>query len=72
MQRYTQGGAQAKEDGASVQRAAAAGTTGSAQLPHFEQIQKSFGAHDVSGLKATTGGSAADACDQTAARTPRA
>jgi hypothetical protein len=64
VQRYTQGGAQATEDGASVQRAAAAGTTGSAQLPHLDQIQKSFGAHDVSGLKATTGGSAANACDQ--------
>jgi len=64
VQRYAQGGAEAKEDGASVQRAAAAGTTGSAPLPHVDQIQKSFGAHDVSGLKATTGGRAAEACDQ--------
>jgi Domain of unknown function (DUF4157) len=64
VQRYRQGGAQPDEDGASVSRAAAAGTTGSAQLPHFEQIQQAFGTHDVSGVKTTTGGSAASACDQ--------
>jgi hypothetical protein len=64
VQCYAQHGAQGKEDGASVQAAAAAGTTGSAQLPHFEQIQRAFGAHDVSGVNATTGGNAAEACDQ--------
>jgi len=64
VQRYTQGGAPASDDGESVQRAAAAGTTGAAPLPHLEQIQRAFGAHDVSGVKATTGGSAVEACDQ--------
>src|SRR6185503_4181281 len=39
VQRYTQGGAPASDDGESVQRAAAAGTTGAAPLPHLEQIQ---------------------------------
>jgi hypothetical protein len=64
VQRYRQGGAQEPEDGASVQRAAAAGTTDAARLPHLAEIQKAFGAHDVSGLKATTGGSATSACEQ--------
>jgi hypothetical protein len=64
VQRYTQGGAQAKKEGPGVQSAAAAGATGSARLPHFEQIQRAFGAHDVSGVKATIGGSAVEACDQ--------
>lgn len=64
VQRYAQGSAPAGDDGASVQRAAAAGTTGSAQLPHHDAIQRAFGAHDVSRVKATTGGSAAAACDQ--------
>src|SRR5262249_55123366 len=33
------------------------------QIPHYEPIQRAFGAHDVSGVKATTGGTAAEACD---------
>ena len=64
VQRYRQGGAQGAEDGARVSRAAAAGATGTAQLPHFAQIQHAFGEHDVSGVKSTTGGTAAGACDQ--------
>ncbi|MEO7735266.1 MAG: DUF4157 domain-containing protein [Kofleriaceae bacterium] len=64
VQRYRQAGAQGAEDGASVSQAAAAGTTGSAQLPHVAQIQHAFGEHDVSGVKSTTGGTAAAACDQ--------
>ena len=31
-------------------------------LPHADQIQASFGAHDVSGVQAHVGGGAADAC----------
>jgi len=68
VQRYQQGGAQGAEDGASVSRAAAAGTTGSAPLPHVEQIQHAFGEHDVTGVKSTTGGTAAAACDQIGAQ----
>jgi hypothetical protein len=63
VQRYSVAGANPELDGAGVQRAAAAGATGSAQLPHFEQIQRAFGAHDVSGVKATVGGTATAACD---------
>jgi len=32
-------------------------------LPHLAQIQKSFGSHDVSGVKAHTGGDANKACE---------
>ncbi len=40
--------------------AAARGTaTTAGQLPHLEQIQRSFGRHDVSGVQAHTGGEAA-------------
>ena len=45
-----------------VQNAAARGVQGSgAQLPHLDKIQASFGAHDVSGIQAHTGGQAAEA-----------
>ena len=41
---------------------AAQGVQGSgAQLPHLDRIQSSFGAHDVSGVQAHTGGQAATA-----------
>lgn len=63
VQRYTQGKASAA-DGASVQQAAAAGATGAAPLPHLDRIQRAFGRHDLSGVKATIGGTAAQACDQ--------
>jgi len=43
-----------------VHAAAARGTsTAAAQLPHLEQIQRSFGRHDVSGVQAHVGGEAA-------------
>ncbi len=45
-----------------VHAAAAQGVQGSGEpLPHFEKIQKSFGAHDLSGVRAHIGGKAADA-----------
>lgn len=42
--------------------AAATGVGGAGQsLPHLDAIQRSFGAHDVSGVRAHVGGAAADA-----------
>lgn len=41
---------------------AASGASGSGSLPHLQRIQQAFGPHDVGGVKATVGGSAADAC----------
>ncbi len=50
------------EAGGDLQNVAARGVQGSGgQLPHMEQIQRSFGAHDVSGIQAHTGGQAAEA-----------
>jgi hypothetical protein len=45
---------------------AARGTQGAAEaLPHREKIQAAFGpTHDVSGVQARVGGTAADACDE--------
>ena len=63
VQRYTQAGA-AGATGAGVQAAAAAGATGSAPLPYLVDLQRAFGAHDLSGVKATIGGSAVEACDR--------
>ena len=46
-----------------VHEAAKRGISGSgASLPYLDAIQHSFGRHDVSGISAYTGGSAADAC----------
>src|SRR5262245_13684188 len=46
--------------GESVHRAAAEGTSGAAgQLPHLDAIQRSFGRHDVSEIKAHTDSAAA-------------
>ena len=43
-----------------VHAAAARGTsTAAGQLPHFEQIQRSFGRHDISGVQAHVGADAA-------------
>ena len=48
------------QDDDAVHRAAAHGTSGSAgALPHFDQIQRSFGRHDVSGVLAHTDEAAA-------------
>jgi Domain of unknown function (DUF4157) len=59
----------AGDDGA-VQRAAAAGVSGTGgQLPHFERIQNAFGPdHDVSSIKAHVGGTAGEASAQIGAR----
>ncbi len=49
---------------ASVHDVAAAGVRGSGRsLPHLEQIQRSFGDHDVTAVKAHIGGDAATASD---------
>jgi len=47
---------------ADIHKTAAAGVQGTgSQLPHVEQIQDSFGRHDISGVKAFTGTKAATA-----------
>lgn len=52
-----------------VHRAAAAGLTGAgARLPHLEQIQRSFGHHDVRGVRAHTDAAASAACEAIGAR----
>ena len=49
-------------EGSAAQATAARGVEGSgAQLPHLETIQASFGRHDVGGVSAHVGGSAAEA-----------
>jgi hypothetical protein len=61
VQRLAPGGAQ--QDPASVHAAAQRGVAGSGgALPHLDAIQRSFGAHDVSGVGAHVGGAAAEAC----------
>ncbi len=55
---------QAKDDSGAVHAAAQRGTSGGGgSLPYLGQIQKSFGGHDVSGIKAHTGGNAGEACE---------
>jgi hypothetical protein len=55
--------------GPSAQEVAAHGTAGSAQaLPYGDQIQRSFGHHDVSGIRAFIGGPAQEASDALGAR----
>ncbi|HRE88494.1 MAG TPA: DUF4157 domain-containing protein [Myxococcota bacterium] len=55
---------QQKEDTANVHAAAQRGTSGGGgSLPYLGQIQKSFGSHDVSGIKSHTGGKASEACE---------
>jgi|GEM_PF-3018477 len=50
-------------DGAEVHAAAAHGTSGGGgALPHLAAIQRSFGVHDVSGVRAHVGGKAGEAC----------
>ncbi len=49
-------------ESADMHATAEAGAAGAAdRLPFFDQIQRSFGAHDVSGIRAHTDGAAADA-----------
>jgi hypothetical protein len=53
---------QPPSDPARVHAAAAAGIAGSAtRLPYFDEIQRAFGAHDVSSVRAHVGGEAATA-----------
>jgi hypothetical protein len=54
---------------AAVQSKAAEGVAGATgSLPHADAIQKSFGSHDVSGIKARTGGAAKDAAQEIGAK----
>ncbi len=54
-------GVSAESDPAQVQAAAQRGISGGAQsLPYLDLIQRSFGRHDVSGVKAHLGGEAAE------------
>jgi len=59
------GGAErASRDGQALRSAAAEGVQGGGQaLPHLDQIQQSFGAHDVGGVKAHIGGEAKEASE---------
>lgn len=53
-----------KQESGDVQQAAAAGVqAGGGAMPHLDAIQKSFGAHDVSGVQAHVGGEAKKASD---------
>src|SRR5690606_38369618 len=56
-------------DGPEVHALAAHGTAGSgSSLPFLDQIQRAFGRHDVSGVKAHIGGPAAEAAQAMGAR----
>jgi predicted ABC-type ATPase len=56
-------------DAAAVQQHAERGVSGGGgRLPYQDQIQASFGGHDVSGIESYTGGSAADASKAMGAR----
>ena len=66
---FKEGGAVQHKGGArdtsQIHEAAASGLSGSASaLPHLDAIQKSFGDHDVSGVKSFVGGAAASANEQ--------
>jgi len=55
---------QRRGDPDAVHAAAKKGTAGpGGAMPHLAAIQRSFGKHDVSGVKAHTGGRAGEACD---------
>jgi hypothetical protein len=64
VQCYRPAGEQGLTNPADVQSVAAQGATGSAALPHGDRIQQAFGTHDVSGVRATVGGTASGACEQ--------
>lgn len=56
-------------EGSDIHATAAKGVaSGGGALPHGEQIQASFGAHDVSGIHAHVGGQAASAAEQIGAQ----
>jgi hypothetical protein len=57
-------GATGLENPADVQATAAAGATGHAPMPHLDTVQRAFGDHDLSGVRATVGDTAIGACDQ--------
>src|SRR3569832_827929 len=59
VQRKATGDAPAAADPSAV--AAAGVESAHERLPHHDQIQQSFGRHDISGIRAQTGGSAAEA-----------
>ena len=62
-------GALVASGGAGVQRAAEGGVSGpGGTLPFGDRIQEAFGRHDVSGVRAHTGGDATAACDAIGAR----
>jgi uncharacterized protein DUF4157 len=61
IQRRATGAAVVRGDTDEVHAAAAHGTSGAAgPLPHFEQIQRAFGHHDVSQVQAHVNGTAAE------------
>ncbi|HUQ03195.1 MAG TPA: DUF4157 domain-containing protein [Kofleriaceae bacterium] len=63
------GGRVAAMDPFAVHLVAREGVAGhAATLPHLEAIQRAFGHHDVSGVRAHVGGAAADAADAIGAR----
>ncbi|WP_308367695.1 MULTISPECIES: DUF4157 domain-containing protein [unclassified Microbulbifer] len=54
-----------KRSPGAIQRIASEGLSGANQpLPHGEQIQASFGRHDISGVRTSTGGAAGRASEQ--------
>jgi hypothetical protein len=61
VQRKEAGGGAPEDPGALHETAAKGVSGGGGQLPHLDQIQSSFGHHDVSGVQAHTGGAAAAA-----------
>jgi hypothetical protein len=64
VQCYRNVGGTGAENPGEVQSIAARGASDSAPLPHLDRIQNAFGPHDVSGVRATVGGSATGACEQ--------
>src|SRR5262249_40374307 len=64
VQRYQPAGDHGTQSPGEVQSIAARGASGSAPLPHVDRIQRAFGPHDVSGVRATVGGTATAACEQ--------
>jgi hypothetical protein len=65
LQRRTRDSRDGEDSSPDVHKVAAAGVAGaSAALPHASTIQRLFGRHDISGIKAQVGGAAAPAADQ--------
>lgn len=61
VQRKGAGAGEAAQVSAAAERGVSGGGRG---LPHGDVIQRAFGAHDVSDVRAHTGGAASEACDQ--------